>query len=109
MRRRQVVTALHDAAAVISVSRALGDKATELGVPAERLHVIYNGVDAALFRPGDRADARGALGLPSSGRVVLYAGNLKPEKGCFDLLDAFARSEEHTSELQSLMRIPYAV
>src|SRR3546814_4516290 len=90
MRRRQVVTALHDAAAVISVSRALGYKATELGVPAERLHVIYNGVDAALFRPGDRADARGALGLPSSGRVVL-------------------RSEEHTSELQSLMRISYAV
>src|SRR3546814_1651867 len=38
----------------------------------------------------DRADARGALGLPSSGRVVLYAGNLKPVKGCFDLLDSFA-------------------
>src|SRR3546814_4104452 len=99
MRRRQVVTALHDAAAVISVSRALGDKATELGVPAERLHVIYNGVDAALFRPGYRSDARGALALPSAGRVVLYAGHLKPAKGCFDLLDAF-RSEKHTSERQ---------
>src|SRR3546814_16658034 len=42
----------------------------------------------------DRADARGALGLPSSGRVVLYAGNLKPEKGCFDLLAAFASAPD---------------
>src|SRR3546814_5518067 len=32
-------------------------------------------------------------------------GNAKPDA---DLLD-LARSEEHTSELQSLMRIPYAV
>src|SRR3546814_19590873 len=40
------------------------------------------------------SDLRGALGLPSSGRVVLYAGNLKPEKGCFDLLDAFASAPD---------------
>src|SRR3546814_5311108 len=34
----------------------------------------------------------------------------KPEKGFVNgLLDALARSEEHTSELQSLMRISYAV
>ncbi|NLG60032.1 MAG: glycosyltransferase family 4 protein [Gammaproteobacteria bacterium] len=90
LRRRQVCAALRDAGAVISVSSALGAKAVGLGVPAERVHVIYNGVDATLFRPGDRAAARNALGLPESGRIVLYAGNLKPEKGCFDLLDAFA-------------------
>lgn len=90
MRRRQVATALRDARAVISVSNALGDKARELGVPDERIHVIYNGVDSTLFQPGDQAEARAALGLPQSGRIVLYVGNLKPEKGCIDLLDAFA-------------------
>src|SRR3546814_3141342 len=36
-------------------------------------------------------------------RILLYVGEVKQEKGFL------ARSEEHTSELQSLMRISYAV
>lgn len=92
LRRRQVAAALRDARAVISVSRALGDKARELGVPDERVHVIYNGVDGALFQPGDQSEARRRLGLVQPGRVVLYAGNLKPGKGCIDLVEAFASS-----------------
>lgn len=90
LRRRQLASALRDARAVVAVSAALGDKAVELGVPGERVHVIYNGVDAELFRPGDRASARRMLGLPESGPLILYAGNLKPGKGCVDLLEAFA-------------------
>src|SRR3546814_2396924 len=39
---------------------------------------------------------------PSSPECSLYA-SIRPRP------DAFARSEEHTSELQSLMRISYAV
>lgn len=89
LHRLQIAAALRDARAVISVSAALGARARELGIPGERLHVIYNGVDTGLFRPGSRAAARQSLDLPGSGRMVLYAGNLKVEKGCIDLLEAF--------------------
>src|SRR3546814_9261735 len=40
----------------------------------------------------------------SATRDSRAARNREPQKG-----DAMRRSEEHTSELQSLMRIPYAV
>ena len=57
--------------------------------PGIALHVIYNGVDGSLFHAGSQAAARRALGLAESDRIVLYAGNLKVEKGCLDLLHAF--------------------
>ncbi len=36
--------------------------------------VIPNGVDLAVFHPGDRQEARATLGLPPSARVVLHVG-----------------------------------
>ena len=89
LRRWQISRALRDAGAVVAVSQALATKARELGVPGERVRVIYNGVDGELFRPGDRAEARSALALPVDAPVVLYVGNLKLTKGCMDLLDSF--------------------
>src|SRR3546814_1658197 len=41
-----------------------------------------------------------------SEELVLW---INPRVGFIDLADRFCRSEEHTSELQSLMRISYAV
>ncbi|MFZ7096207.1 glycosyltransferase family 4 protein [Luteimonas dalianensis] len=90
LQRRQISSALRGARAVIAVSAALAARARELGAPAGRVHVLYNGVDGDHFRPGDRAAARERLGLPSEAPLVLYAGNLKPGKGCLDLLEAFA-------------------
>ena len=45
-----------------------------LGVVEERVHVLRNGVDLALFRPVDRDAARRALGL--TGPTLLAVGNL---------------------------------
>jgi teichuronic acid biosynthesis glycosyltransferase TuaC len=59
------------------------------GVEPSRVDVVYNGVDAKLFFPRDRAAARVRLGLPLDKKIVLYVGRLEKEKGVIDLLEAW--------------------
>jgi teichuronic acid biosynthesis glycosyltransferase TuaC len=88
--RRQTAWALAHAARVVAVSRALAEEVAALGVPRDRIAVVMNGVDGALFHVRDRAAARRELGLPD-GPLALYVGNLKPEKGVLDLAAAWDR------------------
>jgi glycosyltransferase involved in cell wall biosynthesis len=69
---------------VIVNSRFTGnDVAATLGVPAERIHVAYPGVDAG-FRPdGDRLE----LGRP----YALAVATLEPRKNLATLVDAYRR------------------
>ena len=91
-RRRLVAGALQRAARVIAVSSPLKAKTEALGVPAERIDVISNGVDAGLFAPRDKAACRRQLGLPVDGPLILFVGNLVPVKGLDDLLEAVRRA-----------------
>lgn len=86
--RRMVAWALPRAARVVAVSRALADEVVALGVARDRVAIVMNGVDEALFHPRDRGAARTALGLPDR-PLVLYVGNLKPEKGVLELARAW--------------------
>jgi glycosyltransferase involved in cell wall biosynthesis len=57
-------------------------------VPRERLAAVPTGIDADIFRPGDKAAARAALGLPQ-GRVLFgIVATLRSWKGHSYLLDA---------------------
>ncbi len=81
---RQMRAAARQAGALLSVSQALGRDMTALGLPGERLHVHYTGLDRARFHPQPRAEARAriaALGLPATGALVLSVGALVPVKG----------------------------
>ncbi|MDE2342059.1 MAG: glycosyltransferase family 4 protein [Betaproteobacteria bacterium] len=89
LKRPQIRSALSDAGAVVAVSKALADKAVAIGAPAERVHVIYNGVDTALFSPGSCEQACARLGRLPAKPLILFVGNLKASKGCMDLLGAF--------------------
>jgi teichuronic acid biosynthesis glycosyltransferase TuaC len=92
--RKMAAWSLPRAARVVAVSRALGDEVAELGVARERIAVVMNGVDAELFKPGDRAAARRELGLPLDAPLAVYVGNLKPEKGVLDLGKAWGSVAE---------------
>ena len=48
--------------------------------PADKVHIIYNGVDTTRFRPGDKLAARAQLGLPKNAKVIAILAALRPEK-----------------------------
>lgn len=90
MLKPQVAWGLRQAARVVAVSGTLGEKVVELGVPRERVVVQHNGVDSEAFQPRDRGEARAQLGLDGGRPTILYVGNVKPEKGVADLVEAMA-------------------
>lgn len=62
------------------------------GIPAGRIEVLYNGVDAAPFdRPFDRDAVRASLGLEPHHRVVACIARFAPVKDHAMLVRAFAR------------------
>jgi glycosyltransferase involved in cell wall biosynthesis len=77
--RRMILWAARRAAAIVTVCQALKDRIVELGVAADHIRVLRNGVDLALFHPQDRTKLRAKWGL--SGRVILSVGHLIPRKG----------------------------
>ncbi len=87
--RAMTAWALARAQRIVAVSRPLADEVAALGVPADRVTVVMNGVDGALFTQRDRAAARAELGL-APGPLAVYVGNLKEVKGVLDLAAAWA-------------------
>lgn len=79
--RGQLERLARKADALVAVSRALADVWHRLGAPAERVHVVPNGVDSGLFRPLEREEARRRLGLPPAGPLLLSVGELTERKG----------------------------
>ncbi len=77
--RRMIQWAASRAAGLIVVCQALKDRLVALGADADRVTVLRNGVDLALFRPLDRSAARRALGL--NRRTLLSVGALIARKG----------------------------
>ncbi len=70
--QRLLKLALPRAASVVAVSRALGDEARALGVPADRIAIVMNGVDPELFvraiapKRGGRSSSRPPRGSCST-------------------------------------------
>ncbi len=59
-----------------------------------RIDVVHPGVDLDVFRPGDRAAARAALGLPLDEPVVVFVGRIQPLKAPDILLRAAAQLQQ---------------
>jgi len=79
--RARIVAALAGAARVFTVSASLREVGIAAGVPASQFTVVGNGVDASVFHPLPRAEARAALGLPADAVVLTTVGALVERKG----------------------------
>ncbi len=76
--RAYISRAIAGADALISVSAGLKDALVALGAPPDKVTVLRNGVETALFRETDRAATRARLGL--TGPTLLSVGGLIPRK-----------------------------
>lgn len=81
--------------AVICNSRMVKDEIRHyFGLAEEKLHVIYSGVDGAVFHPGLRTEfrhpVRAQYGIPEDATLFLFVGSGFERKGLAALLQALA-------------------
>ncbi len=81
--------------AVICISELVRDDIRRFyGVPDEKLHVIYNGIDLERYHPGLAAEHRVAVrqqyGIPLAVPLFIYVGSGFERKGVGPLLQALA-------------------
>jgi len=89
-RKKRTIEALRSADGIVAVSQDLASRVVSSGVDTDRVHVIYDGIDTALFHPGPMCEARTRLGLGINEPIVLYIGNLVPVKSVSTLIVACA-------------------
>jgi starch synthase len=83
-------TALEAADAIIAVSRGMRGDVLDCypAVDADRIEVIYNGVDAEAFTPDSATDLIEPRGVDPAVPSVLFVGRITHQKGVTHLLDA---------------------
>lgn len=76
--------AFRQAKRVIAVSNKIADELTTVGVPADRIRVIMNGVNLQEFYPADIE--RASLHLPDDVTLALFAGNIQTSRKNLDTI-----------------------
>lgn len=89
--RKLILETARQASASIGVCAALMDVLEQMGEPAEKLHVMRNGVDLERFHPLPPQDMRAELGLPSKGTILVSVGHLIDRKGHHLVIEALTR------------------
>jgi starch synthase len=83
-------TALENADAVIAVSNGTkGDiQACYPAIDPDRIHVIYNGIDTAEYKPDANTDVLERIGIDPGKPSVVFVGRITRQKGVQYLLEA---------------------
>ncbi|MDZ7263410.1 MAG: glycosyltransferase family 4 protein [candidate division KSB1 bacterium] len=118
--RRVLMKVANQARSVIVVSQAMKRFLLERGVPGDKIFVLHNAVDPALFRQqGLAATVKQRLGIDNR-RIVGFVGTMKPYHGldllpdvcnhlrsqfpdiCFLMVGRFKTKEQQTDYIQKL-------
>lgn len=99
IRRALVLTCLRRADGVLAVSEWMKARAVALGIPAEKIQVVRNGVDTVRFRPLPAQEARVELGLPTDRRILVSVAHLVELKGFHRVIDLLPRLLESFPDL----------
>ncbi|MEN3940161.1 glycosyltransferase family 4 protein [Prosthecobacter sp. SYSU 5D2] len=76
---------------------------SEFGFPADRIHLVRNGVETARFQKGDRTATRQRFGLAESDFVLLFVGSGWERKGLHFLLRLMQRLEKTDPQVKLLV------
>jgi len=92
--RKWILWAAKNSSAMVTVCQALKDEMVSLGMAADRITPLRNGVDLNFFHPGDKEQIRQALNI--SGKNLLSVGYLIERKGHHLIIDALQGLSEFT-------------
>ena len=95
--RRGSAWAFRRCVSMVPSRQQVHDTARSHFIPLDLMHVVPNGVDVALFAPGDKLAARRELGLGDE-LLLTSVGRLNDEKGFDVALEMLGRIAEDHSE-----------
>jgi glycogen synthase len=82
-------TALLNADGIVAVSRSMQQDVQALyGLPADRIRVIYNGIDTERYRRVQRPETLAAYGIDPTLPYILFVGRITRQKGILHLVNA---------------------
>ena len=88
---------------VVCPSRQGQETQIKYGVPTQKTHVIYNGVDTKHYARGNAAAARKSLGLDADVPLLLFMSRMHRQKCPLDALNAFALAAENLPDIHFAM------
>lgn len=95
---RQMLDAFAAATGIVAVSHSLRELAVRHGVDPAKIRVIHNAIDRQVFRVGNRAEARRALGLEPELPLIVSVGHLISRKRHHVLIEAFGRARARVAD-----------
>lgn len=87
LRRVFLVKALKKATCLFSVSGSLKKHAVKLGIAANKIRVVGNGIDLEKFYPVERKPARKELAISDTTKVLITVGAIVERKGFHRVLE----------------------
>ena len=98
-----VRTSCHFATQILCVSTAVREELVDLGMPAGKIHVVRNALNACDLRVSPRDAARAALGINNGDVIVTAIGRPVHVKGWDILIEAFAGAAKHDARTRLLL------
>jgi starch synthase len=104
-------TALENADAVIAVSKGTRGDILRVypAIDPERVHVIYNGIDTAEYKPDPGTDVLERFGVDPGKPSVVFVGRITRQKGVQYLLEAAKAAREGVVWIEQMLPKPEVI
>jgi teichuronic acid biosynthesis glycosyltransferase TuaC len=103
IRRRMMLAGLQRAAKIFSVADALKRHVVAMGIAADKVLVVGNGVDTRKFHSVDKTGARRELGIPPDAQVLITVGGLVERKGMHRVIECLPLLKDRYPRIQYLV------